>query len=152
MNANEFTEKQIVTALRLFWLIWTFIILVMKERQYLEKYIESLIDLYNDKINKMLEIPKNVKWEVFVLEKSKVNMTKHKDMHTKDGIHLIIGIQMDHTLQQMLRNRVLEDIGDYLVIFHLLIVIATFWMNVSQQEKQTGRFCILRSLNTKLIN
>lgn len=116
MNANEFlTEKQNSDG--------TSPILVdldlhypsdVKERQYFGEHIESLIDLYNDKIDQMLEIPKNIKWEVFVLEKSKVNTDhKHKDKYTKDGIHLIIGIQMDHTLQQMLRNRVLEDIGDY---------------------------------------
>jgi P4 family phage/plasmid primase-like protien len=45
------------------------------------------------------------------MEKSNVNRVVDKQI-TKDGIHMIIGIQMDNTLQMMLRDKILQQIGD----------------------------------------
>ena len=45
------------------------------------------------------------------MEKPHVNRVADKTV-TKDGIHMIIGIQMDHILQQMLRDRIISKIGD----------------------------------------
>ena len=117
MNANEYlTEKQNSDG--------TSPILVdfdlhyasdVKSRLYSYEHVESIIDLYHDKIDQMVEIPKSQPWEVFVFEKQNINRKhKHKDKYVKDGIHLIIGMQMDHKLQQILRNRVLEDIEAYI--------------------------------------
>jgi len=45
------------------------------------------------------------------MEKPNVNRVLDKQI-TKDGIHMIIGIQMDNILQMMLREKVLGQIGD----------------------------------------
>jgi predicted transcriptional regulator YdeE len=45
------------------------------------------------------------------MEKPTVNRVLDKQI-TKDGIHIIIGVQMDNTLQMMLREKILEQIGD----------------------------------------
>jgi P4 family phage/plasmid primase-like protien len=48
---------------------------------------------------------------IFVMEKPTVNRVVDKNL-TKDGIHMIIGIQMDNTLQLMLRERILKKLSD----------------------------------------
>ena len=45
------------------------------------------------------------------MEKPNVNQQLDKNV-TKDGIHMIIGIQMDNTQQTMLREKILKEIGD----------------------------------------
>ena len=55
----------------------------------------------------------NKQFPIFVMEKPTVNRVADKQM-TKDGIHMIIGIQMDRTMQMMLRDRVLSKLGDIL--------------------------------------
>jgi hypothetical protein len=48
---------------------------------------------------------------VYVFEKPDVNRLVDGSL-TKDGVHIIIGLQMDHILQMMLRDKVVADIGD----------------------------------------
>jgi hypothetical protein len=43
------------------------------------------------------------------MEKPNVNRLEDKSL-TKDGIHMIIGIKMDHILQMILRDQILEEI------------------------------------------
>jgi P4 family phage/plasmid primase-like protien len=45
------------------------------------------------------------------MEKPNVNRVQEKNL-VKDGIHMIIGIQMDHTMQVMLREKIVKKIGD----------------------------------------
>jgi P4 family phage/plasmid primase-like protien len=79
----------------------------IKARQHSEEHIEDLLILYIEKIAMLMDIEPNVKIPVYVFEKPTIN-TKDKTI-TKDGIHIIIGIQMDHDLQCVLRNEVLQD-------------------------------------------
>lgn len=87
------------------------------QRQHNDEHIEDLVLLYIDEINKLLEIPYNTEILVYVFQKDKINNSV-KDI-TKDGIHIVIGIQMDHTLQQILRNNVLKQISNILDDFEL---------------------------------
>jgi len=79
------------------------------KRQHTEDHILDLLYLYLEEIKKLLVL-KGEEFPVYVLEKEKVNVLSDGSL-TKDGIHIIIGIQMDHTLQTILRERVLAEIN-----------------------------------------
>ena len=79
------------------------------EKQHTEENITDVVNLYFQEISDILKIPCNTCIPVFVFEKENVNML---DNITKDGIHMIIGIHMDRTLQILLRNRIIKKISD----------------------------------------
>jgi P4 family phage/plasmid primase-like protien len=77
------------------------------ERQYSKDHIIDAVMLYAEKIVQLLDVSDGTKIPVYVMEKKNVNKLDNK---TKDGIHMIIGIQMHKALQVMLRDRVLPEI------------------------------------------
>lgn len=76
------------------------------ERQYTKEHIEDLIDGYLEEFKKMYQLDENTKFPVYVFEKPSVNRLKDENK-TKDGIHMIFGIQADHVVQQLLRQKML---------------------------------------------
>uniref|UniRef100_A0A6C0AYG7 SF3 helicase domain-containing protein n=1 Tax=viral metagenome TaxID=1070528 RepID=A0A6C0AYG7_9ZZZZ len=81
----------------------------IKERQHTKDHIIDLIDIYTKAIYKLFNVPDNFKIEVFVMEKSTVNIMDNK---TKDGIHIIFGILMHKAAQIMLREIILPELKD----------------------------------------
>jgi P4 family phage/plasmid primase-like protien len=77
------------------------------KKQHTSSHIIDIVMLYADKIEELVELENGKKVEVFVMEKSDVNIL---DTKTKDGIHIIIGIKMHKAQQVMLRKRVLVDL------------------------------------------
>ena len=61
----------------------------------------------------------NTTFPIFIFEKSKVNRVQEKQI-TKDGIHMIIGLQMKHDVQEILRKNVIPKVqeiwGDFPII------------------------------------
>jgi P4 family phage/plasmid primase-like protien len=79
-------------------------------RQHTKEHIQDLLCLgYLEKLKELLSFEENRTFPIYVMEKPDVNRLADGSL-TKDGIHIIIGIQMDHTLQQILREKVLEEI------------------------------------------
>lgn len=91
----------------------------VEERKHDSDTITSIIELYVEEIKKILVIPNNSLFPIYVFEKTSVNMMEDK---TKDGIHMIIGINMDRNLQILLRNNVLKSIKS---VFESLPLINT---------------------------
>ena len=79
----------------------------IKSKQHSEEHIHDLMEKYLEYMNGMLEITEKP-IPVYVFEKQKVNTENEK--YTKDGIHIMIGVKMDHILQTMLRTKVLRDV------------------------------------------
>ena len=79
----------------------------VETRPHTKEQIIDIIQLYCEKISEIVNVEKNVAIPIFVFEKDKVNLL---DDVTKDGIHIIIGIQMNRILQIMLRNRIVSTI------------------------------------------
>lgn len=77
------------------------------KKQHTPSHIIDIVMLYADKIEELVELENGKKIEVFVMEKSDVNVL---DTLTKDGIHIIIGVKMHKAQQVMLRKRVLVDL------------------------------------------
>jgi len=79
------------------------------KRQHTKEHIIDAIDLYAKNISKIFNIEDNFKIEVFVMEKSDVNIL---DTKTKDGIHIIFGIAMHKAAQVLIRERVLPELSE----------------------------------------
>ena len=81
------------------------------KRLHTSEHIQDLVQLYLEELKEFFVFEENKSFPIFVMEKPNVNRVADKQI-TKDGIHMIIGIQMDNTLQTMLRDKILQQIGD----------------------------------------
>jgi P4 family phage/plasmid primase-like protien len=81
------------------------------KRQHTQEHIQDMIQLYLEELKEFFNFEENKPFPIFVMEKPTVNRVAEKNL-TKDGIHMIIGIQMDNTLQLMLRERILKKLSD----------------------------------------
>jgi P4 family phage/plasmid primase-like protien len=79
-------------------------------RQHTREHLQDMVILYLEKLQEILNIESGRQFDIYIMEKQNVNRVEDK-MLTKDGIHMIIGIQMDHTMQMILRDKVMESIG-----------------------------------------
>lgn len=82
------------------------------ERQHCDDHITDLCDKYTDTFRKYLNFGENDKIRCYVFQKPGVNTTNPSV--TKDGIHIMFDLAMDHTLQQMVRSDILKSIDDVL--------------------------------------
>ena len=78
-------------------------------RQHNKEHIQDMVLLYLEELKKFFKFEENKPFEIFIMEKDDVNRLEDKSL-TKDGIHMIIGIQMDHIMQLMLRENILEEL------------------------------------------
>jgi P4 family phage/plasmid primase-like protien len=78
-------------------------------KQHTKDHIIDAVMLYAEKMKQLLDITEGSRIEVFVMEKNDVNTLENK---TKDGIHIIFGIQMHKALQVLLRKKVLPELKD----------------------------------------
>lgn len=83
----------------------------VKKRKHTQNHIIDIIDLYLSKLKTIVEFDSSKTFPVYVLEKPDVNIVETENI-TKDGIHMIIGIDLSHKLQMLLRKLVLEEISD----------------------------------------
>jgi len=81
----------------------------IKTRQYTKEDIQSLVYLYLAVLKEIYQFDEDTKFEIFILEKPRVNCLEEK---TKDGLHIIIGIQADRTTQILLRKKILARSGE----------------------------------------
>ncbi len=79
----------------------------IREKQHDISHINDMVGMYMDEIAKLIDIPTDTSVEVYVFEKENVNMLEHV---TKDGIHMIIGINMDRALQVILREKIMKKL------------------------------------------
>ena len=82
----------------------------VETRQHTKEHIIDILSLvYLEELKEFFTFTADTPFHIYVMEKSEVIRVEDKKL-TKDGIHIIIGIQMDHIMQQMLRERVLLKI------------------------------------------
>lgn len=79
------------------------------KRQHSSEEIDDMITLYMDELKQFFLFDDTKTFDVFIFEKPDVNRLEDKSI-TKDGIHMIINIQMDHTMQLMLRDKILLEL------------------------------------------
>ena len=87
------------------------------ERKHDKQFIEDIINsLYLEELCKMFVFQEaTTEFYIYVMEKPHINRVQGKDGKnvTKDGIHIVFGLQMDHVLQMMLRGKVMTRFPDY---------------------------------------
>ena len=82
------------------------------QRKHTKEHIQDIIALiYLETIKEFFLFQENKPFSIYVFEKPDVNRLADGSL-TKDGIHIIIGIKMDHIMQTMLREKVLKIIPD----------------------------------------
>lgn len=81
------------------------------EKQYGDKHIASIVQLYLEVLKGIFQFADKSPFPVYVFEKPSVNRLDDKQI-TKDGIHMLIGIQADRTTQTIIRERVMEKIEE----------------------------------------
>lgn len=77
------------------------------ERQHTNDTIEELIAIYLTHLKKLMNITAKP-FKIFVMQKDNVNRVAKKNI-TKDGIHILIGINCPHKVQEKLREMVMDD-------------------------------------------
>ena len=82
----------------------------IKVRQHNENDILDIIMIFLEVLKSVFKIPMDVEFFIYVFEKPNINIT-NEDV-TKDGIHLVIGIQASSQVQMVIRDRVLEHIEE----------------------------------------
>ena len=102
------------------------------KRVHTQEHIQDIICLYLETLKELFVFEENKQFPIFIMEKPNVNRVVDKQI-TKDGIHMIIGIQIDHTIQMMLRDKVLEQIGDILEL-----PLTNDWKNVLDEGISKG--------------
>ena len=78
------------------------------KRQHSKEHVMDIIELYLEELKLLLNFNSET-FPIFILEKKNVN-TKTDPNATKDGIHMIIGLILDTTMQLILRENVLKKI------------------------------------------
>lgn len=81
------------------------------ERQYTKEHIEDLVDIYLDEIKRIFQIDGTTKFNIYIFQKPTVNIVKEKNI-TKDGIHMIVGLQADHIIQQIMRENAMKKVAE----------------------------------------
>jgi P4 family phage/plasmid primase-like protien len=81
------------------------------ERMYTSDHIADLLDAYLGNLKKMYQFDGDAHFQIYVMEKPELIHVEDKNK-TKDGIHIIIGIQSDHITQQILRKSMVPLIAE----------------------------------------
>jgi P4 family phage/plasmid primase-like protien len=81
------------------------------KRQHSKEHIQDMIVLYLEELKEYYIFEEKKTFDIFIFEKPNVNRLEDKSA-TKDGIHMIIGMQVDHIIQMMVRDKMLKKLGE----------------------------------------
>jgi hypothetical protein len=111
-NGEEYlTEKQLVGVGPIALDIDLHFALDIDKRVYKNGDIDDLVQLYLAELKGMYQFDDDTRFQVYIFEKKNINRVEAKNI-TKDGIHIIIGLQADHAAQRALRERMLPKIEE----------------------------------------
>lgn len=102
------------------------------QRIHTHEHVQDIISLYLETLKELFVFEDSKEFPIYIMEKPNVNRVVDKE-ETKDGIHMIIGIQMDNTIQMILRDRILTQIGDVLDL-----PLTNNWSNVLDEGITKG--------------
>ena len=84
------------------------------KRQHSSEHISDMVCEYAEVLKECYIIEPNKPYDIYIFEKQNVNRLADGSL-TKDGIHMLIGIQVDHIMQTLIRDKMmtkLEEIWD----------------------------------------
>ena len=109
----------------------------VKTRQHTLENIEEYLDILLNVLKTLLVI-ENIEFEVYIFEKDNVNICE-KENTTKDGIHIIIGLNVINNLKIILREKFLSEI----VNVSELIIRKLFVYMMKNCKRTIGRLWIM---------
>jgi len=80
-------------------------------RQHTSDHINDMICEYSAILQECYLVQPDVPFPVYIFEKPHVNRLSDGSL-TKDGIHMIIGVQTDHTMQLIIREKMLAKLPE----------------------------------------
>ena len=83
------------------------------ERQHTRSHVTDMICAYLDELKEYFVFEEDNPFSVYIFEKPNVNRLADGSL-TKDGIHMMVGMQVDSIIQTMLREKMLKVLPDYL--------------------------------------
>ena len=83
----------------------------VEKRIHTTDHVQDMVILYLEELKNYLLFSENKPFNVFIFEKPNVNRLEDKTL-TKDGIHMIIGLKIDHTMQLMIREKIIEKLPE----------------------------------------
>lgn len=83
----------------------------VESRQHTKEHIQDMILLYLEEIKEYFVFEENKPFDIFIFEKPNVNRLADGSV-TKDGIHMIIGIQIDNIIQTMIRDKIINKLPE----------------------------------------
>ncbi len=83
----------------------------VNSRQHTNEHITDMICEYLDVLKECYLIVPDKPFDIFILEKPNVNRLSDGSL-TKDGIHMLIGLQVDHPMQMVIRDKIIERLPD----------------------------------------
>ena len=83
------------------------------KRLHTNEHIQDIILLYLEELKECFVFTDKSPFDIYVFEKPNVNRVEDKSI-TKDGIHMIFGFQVPHTVQLILRNKVMDKMKEVL--------------------------------------
>jgi P4 family phage/plasmid primase-like protien len=108
------------------------------EKQHNYDEVVQLIGLYLGELKTIFQMDESTRFPIFVFEKPTVNRIDDKQKNkklTKDGIHMIIGLQADHVTQLMLRDRVVAKVAE----IWANLPLTNSWEDVFDRGISTGK-------------
>ena len=76
-------------------------------RLHTQEHVEDAIILYLEELKKIFEFNNTSEFEIFVFQKPNINRLEDKTL-TKDGIHIIFGIQVPFNIQLYIRENIIN--------------------------------------------
>jgi len=107
------------------------------QKQYKKTHIDEIIQIYLEKLKKIFIFHDKVSFPIYVFEKPSVNRIEDKKI-TKDGVHIIIGIQADRITQVLLRKYIVEDMPQSELWSKLPLINANGWEDVFDEGISKG--------------
>jgi P4 family phage/plasmid primase-like protien len=81
------------------------------ERQHTREHIQDMVCEYLEEFKKYFIFENSKPFSVYIFEKPNVNRLTDGSL-TKDGIHMLIGINIDHIMQIMIRENMIEKLSN----------------------------------------
>ena len=80
-------------------------------RQHTRENVSDMVCEYVEILKECYIIEANKPFNIYIFEKPNVNRLADGSL-TKDGIHMIIGMQIDHTMQILIREKMIEKLSE----------------------------------------
>jgi P4 family phage/plasmid primase-like protien len=105
------------------------------ERKHTQEDIITLVDAYLSEIQLFFDFEMGDTFKVYVMEKPNLNYVSEKK-HTKDGIHILFGLQVNRDIQTLIRNKMVVRLENELP--GLTSQLLNNWNDILDKNITTG--------------